>query len=212
MRSGAAEAVLVHGLWFGCWAMRRLAGELTGSGYATRCFDYASTRGTLDDHAEALHRFVQTDAAPALHLVGHSLGGLVILRLLEMHDELPPGRVVLLGSPLRGSRVARRVTRWPGAGRLIGGARGVLDDGIGRIPPGRETGMIAGSRPVGLGWLAGGTGGPGDGTVALDETRVPGLAAHCVLPVSHSGLVFSGAVARNAVRFLQSGRFDAPAA
>jgi hypothetical protein len=72
--------------------------------------------------------------------------------------------------------------------------------------------MIAGSRPIGLGWIAGGIGGPGDGTVAVAETRVTGLADHCVLPVSHSGLVLSRAVVRNTVQFLETGRFGAASA
>ena len=35
--------------------------------------------------------------------------------------------------------------------------------------------MIAGDRPIGLGWLVGGMDGPGDGTVALDDDGVSNL-------------------------------------
>jgi hypothetical protein len=68
--------------------------------------------------------------------------------------------------------------------------------------------MIAGSRGVGLGLLLGGPGGPGDGTVAVAETRAEGLADHLVLPVTHTGMLFSRAVVRQAGEFLQAGRFD----
>ena len=207
--AGPRETILVHGLWFGCWAMGRVARGLRDAGQSTRCFGYSSTRGSLPEHAAALLDFARQSSAPNMNFVGHSLGGLVILRMLAGANDLPPGRVVLLGSPLGGSVVVRRTMRLPGSRLLLGDSRAALDDGFDAVPPGRETGMIAGSRPLGLGWIAGGVGGPGDGTVAVAETRASGLADHCILPVSHSGLVFSRAVIRQAVSFLRTGRFEA---
>ena len=205
---GASETVLVHGLWFGCWAMGRVAAGLRETGQQTRCFGYPSTRGGLPEHAAALRQFVGRSSAQTLNFVGHSLGGLVILRMLADASDLPSGRVVLLGSPLRGSVVVRRTARVPGSRLFLGDSRPALDLGFETVPADRETGMIAGSRQFGLGWIAGGVGGPGDGTVAVAETRVPGLADHCVLPVSHSGLVFSRQVIRQTANFLQTGRFE----
>lgn len=205
---GASETVLVHGLWFGCWAMGRVASGLRDAGQRTRCFSYPSTRGGLSRHAASLRRFAGQSSAQTLNFVGHSLGGLVILRMLADAEGLPPGRVVLLGSPLRGSTVVRRTVRLPGSRLFLGDSRPALDRGFEPVPEDRETGMIAGSRQVGLGWIAGGVGGPGDGTVAVTETRVPGLADHCILPVSHSGLVISREVIRQTVMFLQTGRFE----
>jgi pimeloyl-ACP methyl ester carboxylesterase len=209
---GASETILLHGLWFGCWAMSRVAHGLREAGQQTRCFGYPSTRGKVSEHAAALARFARQSPAQTQNFVGHSLGGLVILRMLAEAKDLPPGRVVLLGSPLRGSVVGRRTARLPGSRFLLGDSRTALDGGIDAVPAGRETGMIAGSRPLGLGWIAGGVGGPGDGTVAIAETQVAGLTDHCILPVSHSGLVFSREVIRQTVHFLQSGRFEASGA
>ena len=50
-------------------------------------------------------------------------------------------------------------------------------------------------------------GGPSDGTIAVSETRLPGLADHLVLPVTHTGMLFSGEVAAATSTFLQTGRF-----
>ncbi len=61
--------------------------------------------------------------------------------------------------------------------------------------------------PHGLGSLLGAIGDASDGTVALDETRLPGLADHCVVAASHSGLVFSPEAARQTAAFLRDGRF-----
>ena len=75
-----------------------------------------------------------------------------------------------------------------------------------------QVGLVAGSVPHGLGALMGALHGDSDGTVALAETRLPGLADHCVVPASHSGLVLSPEVAALVAAFLRDGRFGAAAA
>ena len=140
--------------------------------------------------------------------MAHSLGGLVTLRMLADNGDLPPGRVVLLGSPLRGSASARKSTELPGGGRLIGAVRSALSSGITVPLIGRDIGMIAGSRSVGLGLLLGGLDGPGDGTVAVSETRSEGLREHRLLPVTHTGMLFSKEVAREVTGFLRTGNFS----
>ena len=46
--------------------------------------------------------------------------------------------------------------------------------------------------------------------MALEETRLPGLAAHCRVHSSHTGLVFSAEAARQVVAFLRNGTFLPP--
>jgi hypothetical protein len=48
---------------------------------------------------------------------------------------------------------------------------------------------------------------PHDGTVAVAETRIEGAADHLVLPVTHLSMLWSAAVADQAVHFLREGRF-----
>ena len=67
--------------------------------------------------------------------------------------------------------------------------------------------MVAGRVPHGLGALFGQFDGEHDGTVAVAETRLPGLADHVVVDASHSGLLFSGAAAAQTLAFFQDGRF-----
>lgn len=211
------EVIIVHGLWFGAWAMKRLERSLQiqatfGDAVCIRRFSYRSTQGSLDQHAEKLQAFVRqsTDAANpgTRHYVAHSMGGLVILRMFSLYSNQAPGRIVLLGSPLRGSSVARKVARIPGIRRLLGEARYALESGYRELPAEHEVGMVAGTRRVGLGLLIGEFRTPGDGTVALAETHADGLSAHTQLPLSHTGLVFSGKAAKRAGQFLQSGAFD----
>ena len=155
------EVIFVHGLWYGSWALQGLSHHLRRDGFESRHFGYPATSASLDAHAGSLYEFARTTQADGLHFLGHSLGGLVILRMMACAPDLPPGRIVLLGSPLGGSMVARRMRNLPGSGNLLGEARTALESGYSRLPEDRETGMIAGSRGIGLGLLMGGTGGPG---------------------------------------------------
>ncbi|NNK33285.1 MAG: alpha/beta fold hydrolase [Xanthomonadales bacterium] len=201
------EVILVHGLWFGPWAFRLLARRLRQGGFEVQRFRYRSTQAYLSAHARSLQAVATASKAERLNFVAHSLGGLVTLRMLSETRGLPPGRIVLLGSPLRGSGVARKSRKVPGSQRLFGRIRPALVSGYDRLATDRETGMIAGSAKVGLGGVVGGTGGPGDGTVSIRETQVEGLRDHLVLPVSHTGMVFSAEAARQAIHFLRFGSF-----
>ncbi|MCL7745153.1 alpha/beta hydrolase [Guyparkeria hydrothermalis] len=197
-------AVLIHGLWMGPWALRPLANRLNDAGLATARFGY-STRATPAASADRLADWLTGQAHMPRHLVAHSLGGIVLAHLFDRHPALllPDTHVVLLGSPLAGSAVARRLASWSLARRLLAGS---LIDGLdGRAPAWQaaNTLMLAGTRPIGPGRLVpGALVGPNDGTVAVDETRVPGLAAHRCLPANHFGLLLSRPVAEAAAAFL----------
>jgi hypothetical protein len=201
------EVILVHGLWYGPWTLKKLDRTLKKHGFLTRHFRYAATAASLAQHAAALHAFALESGAIEQHFIGHSLGGLVTLCMLSDFSDIAPGRVLLLGTPLRGSITARKIHGLPGSHKLLGEVRGVLEEGYANLPPERDTGIIAGSRGPGLGLFTGGLGGPGDGTVALRETETGGLKDRLVLPVSHSGMLFSNEVARQSICFLEAGTF-----
>lgn len=200
------HVVLVHGLWYGQTGLVVLDQRLQKAGFTVSRFSYPALRQSLSADARALRDFVVESQSDQLSLVGHSLGGLVILRMLDEYDGIPPGRVVLLGSPVRGSEVARRA----GARRLfrplIGPVRPALEAGFSQAPIGRETAVIAGSRSFGLGRLFGSLESPDDGTVSLAECHLDN-ALECVFPVTHTGLVTAPSVARAVAAFLKSGSF-----
>lgn len=202
--------VLVHGLWFGSWSLALLSRRLRRAGFEPCRFRYRSTRADLAAHAEALRQYVDALDAPSPHFVAHSLGGLVTLRMLADAPNLQCGRIVLLGSPLQGSEVARRAARLPGGKGLLGAAQPALEAGYPAIAAGCEVGAIAGTRSFGLGWLVGGLGETSDGTVAVAETRTDALADRLHLPVTHTGMLVSRKVASRVAGFLRNGRFNAP--
>jgi len=176
-------------------------------------FGYASVRASLDDNAARLEDFVRALGTGSVDLVGHSLGGIVALRMLAKASAVPPGRLVCLGSPLCGSQAAREL-HGTSLGRAIVG-RALADASVtenaaewgAAVAARREIGVIAGSVPAGIGRLFAGFDEPNDGTVAVRETRLPGIADHLVMPVTHTGMVFSRDVADQAAAFLKRGRF-----
>jgi len=207
--------VYVHGLWQrgaeSIWLRRRLSQDVKAE---ARAFSYPSVAADATTNARALATYLSAIHADTLHLVGHSLGGLLILKLFEADAQarLPPGRIVLLGSPLRGSRTAQKLARLPFGKTIMG--RAVGEELLGprgerrRWNRARELGVIAGDLGFGLGRLVGRLGGPSDGTILVEETELDGAADRLVLRVSHTGMLFSAAVAHAAGAFLSTGRFS----
>lgn len=202
------HVVLLHGLWMRGFALGLLHRRLMEEGFRVHRFDYMSVAASQQHILARLHAGILDYGPGPVHLVGHSLGGLLALRVCLEAPDLPPGRIVCLGSPLKGSAAARAFARWGRGGEvLLGDNRELLEQGLEAWKGGREVGVIAGSMPIGLGAMLGHMPGAHDGTVAVEETILPGLTDHCVVETSHMGLLFSAEVARQTAQFLRQGRF-----
>lgn len=199
------RVLLVHGLWMLPLAMRRFAAGLQEHGYDTAILGYRSILGSTEAAVRSVRDRLR--GGPSTHVVGHSLGGLMALEALRAEPALPVARVACLGTPLCGSRAAKVMSRRVLTTLYLGRSAALLRAGCPVLPPGVEVGMLAGSRPHGLGALAARFEGVHDGTVELEETRVPGLADHRVIDASHTGLLFSDEAVRQVAGFLETGRF-----
>jgi pimeloyl-ACP methyl ester carboxylesterase len=205
-----AEVVYVHGLWMpgdeSLILRHRLAQEF---GLTLHPFRYSAASSSMLVIAERLDRFVRELEAPVVHLVGHSLGGLVIHRFLERFPEQPEGRAVFLGTPCIASRAALSAARFAPVAQLMGQAAAeLLEPRERRWTHLHQLGIVAGSQPLGVGHLLARFEEENDGTVAVAETRMPGATDHTVLPVSHLGLLLSSRVAHEVGIFLSQGRFS----
>ncbi len=201
------RVVLVHGLWYGPISMSLLALRLEAKGLNCLRFGYPTLAQPISGNARDLHQYARAQGGEQLDFVGHSLGGLVILRMFDQFGGLPPGRVVLLGSPVRGSAIASQMVSRRLMRPLIGEARSALERGFSHAPAGRDTGVIAGTSGLGLGRLVGRLEPPHDGTIRVAETHLDDAADQLDLPVSHTGLVLSSQVADAVSRFLKQGSF-----
>lgn len=146
--------VIIHGLHQRSWIMFWLSKQLAHAGFVTHCFDYASLTGSIEQHSQQLDNWLSQFHHPKVpvHLLGHSLGGLLIRHFVTHYPKWHIGNCVTLGTPHLGSVSADYVQRWlPFAvGRAYQGA---LDGSAPQLPDGICLGVIAGDKPYGLGQM-----------------------------------------------------------
>jgi pimeloyl-ACP methyl ester carboxylesterase len=207
-----AAVVYVHGLWltgYEAWLLGHRVRERHG--FDWHIFHYASTALSMAEISTALQAYVAGIDAPEVHLVGHSMGGIAILRMMAANPVFPPGRVVFMGTPAQPSRAAIAMSRNP-LGRMMLG-RAANDELVNpqqrAWSSGRELGLIVGTQEMGLARLVTEFEEPNDGVVTVAETAIPGATARIELPVAHSSMLFSARVAAAVGSFLSTGRFDA---
>jgi len=211
--AGADTVVLVHGLFRSERSMRPIASRLEQAGYRTYSLDYPSTQLGPDALVENVAEQIARCCADAtrLHLVTHSLGGLLVRSYLVKHRPAALGRVVMLAPPNHGSEWVDRFGRQRWFRWLLGPTAVELGTGptsfASRLPPADyELGVIAGTRN----WRPGATsvlGGPSDGTVSVASARLDGMRDFLEVPESHTFIMRSDAVAEQVRAFLADGRF-----
>lgn len=207
-KAEAEAVILVHGLWMHGLVFMLLGRRLARRGFAVSAFSYPSVRQGLAANALALARFVAASPAGAISFVGHSLGGLIVLRMLAQYPDARIRRVVLLGSPCAGSHCASVLLKIRGLARIVGRSLpNWLERPRPQPPAAVEIGVLAGNRSLGLGRLIPGLARPNDGVVAVAETRLPGSADAITLHVSHAEMLLSPACADQVAAFLDRGRF-----
>jgi pimeloyl-ACP methyl ester carboxylesterase len=206
--------VLVHGLWMNGLELSMLGHRLRHEhGYDVRSFSYPTMSGVATDICRDLAAFAAGAARERrVHFVGHSLGGVLVYRTLaECGAAQFAGNAVLLGSPVNGSQAARGAARFRALRPLLGPhVLSELTEPCRRCWEGSNAvGAIAGTLRMGTGQFFARFDEDNDGTVAVRETRMPGLADHLVLPHSHFGMLYAHDVAEQVAHFLCNGRFAA---
>jgi len=202
--------VLVHGLWLSGWSLYVLGQRLTRYGFEVWPFAYPSLSHNLLQNAERLQRFLVRLERPLVHLVGHSLGGIVIRALFHQHPEQPPGRIVTLGSPHGGSYSASALVRTALGRKITGRSMQQLLAGMPTHwrPVDRDIGVIAGDISIGMGRLFLRLPRPNDGVISAAEAELPGATDTITLHVSHTAMVVSSQVAHQVSWFVKHGRFQ----
>lgn len=207
--------VLLHGLNRTPRSMSKMERALKADGYTVINARYPSRRADIRTLADDLFSTLkpQLRGAPAVHVVAHSLGGILLRERLKDHPLPNLGRVVMLGPPSQGSELADKLGhlapyRWVNG--PSGLQLGTSSDGpLARLPPPTfELGVIAGDRSLNP-FLSLLIPGPDDGKVAVARAHAVGEAAFLRLPVTHTFMMRNRSVIRETRHFLKTGRFGA---
>lgn len=211
--------IILHGLGRRRGSMDTLADALKeNDDWTVMCMSYASTREDIAAHAAALHDIIENlDGVETVHLVGHSLGNIVIRHYVADRRNEPStkhvGCVVMLGPPNNGAAMARllddsKIYEW-----ILGPAGVELGEAWDKLETHLATpaccGIIAGSTNNGAGTNPM-IPGDDDLIVGVDETRLDGAADFLLVPAFHTTIMNNRDVIEAVKFFLQNGRFPEP--
>lgn len=207
--------ILLHGLARSSRSMNRMEKTLRGQGYAVANVGYDSRSATVEKLAlPAVQRGLDAcdkQQPGTIHVVTHSLGGILVRYYLAHHAVDRLGHVVMLGPPNQGSHVVDNWRRVPGFKLMNGPAGAQLGTGPESVPGqlGPVTfslGVIAGTRSVNP-ILSLSLPNPDDGKVHVENTKVEGMADFIEVPHSHTFMMRAPGVIDQVVFFLRNGRF-----
>ena len=205
--------IFVHGAVVNGWEMAPLRHRLRQYGYRVRQFHYHSMTKGLEENVGRLAKFVRETEGDVLHVIGHSMGGVLTRHVFEQAPDPRPGRLIAVGSPFLDCWVARRIGGLHARGYTLLG-RTVHD----HISCPRETawrgsrdfGVLAGTYPFGIGSIFRNLPRPSDGVVLWEETRLHGLRDHVTFNLNHFGMLLSRRCWSQMARFLACGAFSHP--
>lgn len=208
--------ILLHGLGRSGRSMVKLEKNLAEQGYRVLNVNYLSTKHPIEYLAdEVLHSIIQEwdkAAGSKLHFVTHSMGGIIVRYYLRQHKLPHLGRVVMLSPPNQGTELVDQLegnfifnkSGGPPA-RQLGTDKNSLVLNLG--PVDFELGVIAGSRSMNP-FYSSILPGPDDGVVAVERTKVEGMADFLVVPYSHRSIMKKKEVIAQVVYFLEHGSFN----
>lgn len=214
--------VLLHGLIRSADSMESLRKALAKENrYSVFSFEYASTRGAIADHAQALREVVAGLPENAkLSFIGHSMGNIVVRHaigdwqranaqstLKRLHS------VIMLGPPNQGASIARQLSKIGIFELTIG--QGAMELG----PRWEELSARLATPPCPFGIVAGELDSTfpknplvssenSDFVVSVDETKLAGATDFITVPRLHSFLMDDPRVQASVSSFLQRHSFQ----
>jgi triacylglycerol lipase len=206
--------ILLHGLARTTRSMEPMAEALRDAGFIVVNQGYPSRSTAISNLTAYLDQALADPvlaACPRVHLVTHSMGGILVR--LRLTQGVPPrlGRHVMLGPPNQGSEVVDKIGDWAPFRWINGPAGkelGTGPTGPAALGPARlETGIIAGR------WTINGGNsllipGPDDGKVSVEHTKLEGMKDHIVLRSPHPFIMRNRKAIALTIRFLRTGSFS----
>lgn len=209
--------VLTHGIASNRFMLFPLATRLRRAGFATRLYGYPSMWWSNRKYGTRLATYLRRIAPKydRVHLVVHSMGGIVAR--CAFTEELPDnlGRVVQIAPPNQGSHAATRLTvdstdtTWAATAwnqlvvrphRLLSPTLRELTDlpdsfvnQLGPAPAGIDIGVLAASN---------------DRVLYPEQTHLEGEADYHIVQGWHTSVLWTQETAQQTAQFLKTGRFS----
>lgn len=187
--------------------MAVLAWRFEQEGYRAYNFPYSQRSGSLDDLSESLRRFIEGRVETSVyHLIGHSLGNIIVRNGFKKAYPEGLGRVVMIAPPNRPAELAQLFEDNPVYQWVTGDSGRKLADSsfYEELPvPAVEFGVIAGSISYGIGFE-----GPNDGVIKVENTKLPGMADWIILEHTHTFIMNAEDTFGQARAFLETGAFE----
>lgn len=208
--------VLLHGLARGHGSMAKLDSHLRANEFETWSHTYPSRKHSISYLAgEIIEQLVDRAGDRPISAVTHSMGGVIVRHL---HDpRLHWQRIVMLAPPNQGSQLAAGLVGNPLFRWFYGPAGAELADATAWPAPPAPFAVIAGTRSLALtnptSWTIGRrfpAGVRNDGTVAVDEAKLPGMTAFAEVDATHTWIMNAPDVRRLVIDYLRAGTFDFP--
>jgi len=209
--------VLIHGLWRSGAAMNVIVRDLEHFGYLVSVADYPSTKQTIPAlSAEYIVPAVDVcmqKGAETVHMVSHSMGGILARQYLQTHELPPGGKVVMLSPPNQGSKLSEFFFgNWfyeaivgPAGVSLTKQSEGIISS---LLPVKAPVGIIAAYRGWSL-WPQSWLPEPNDGTVSLASMILPEMSDFVVVNSGHAMMRYSDKTHSYIRQFIKHGRFYA---
>ena len=226
--SRGTVVLTIHGLIRSRDSMESLAEYVRAHGdWEVINLQYASTRNPIGEHAAAMKKVIDRlgPEVTEIHIVAHSLGNLVVRHYLHDNTDSATGkqgdprikRMVMLGPPNQGSRLARLLNSSMAFNTVCGPSGAQLSSGWKKLEtnlatPKFEFGIIAGGDIDGSSYDNVLLSGMDDLTVSVAETQLPGASDTLIVPALHGSLMRLESVHAVTTCYLKNGYFQSETA
>lgn len=200
------KVFLLHGMGRSTMSMLLMKSHLNQSGFEAESFPYSAAKNNLDQITDDFLKHIKENTeGKTYHLIGHSLGNIIIRNGFK--KTYPPGlgRIVMLAPPNHPQDAAKAIAPNPIYKMITGDSGQKLgdEDFYRDLPvPSVEFGVIAGDKGPEFVF-----GEPNDFVVTVESTKLNGMKEHLVLPRAHALIMNSADVKSACVNFIKNGSF-----
>ena len=201
--------ILLHGQGRTRLSMVILGKRFRSAGYQTLNFPYNQTTDSLDEISGQLIEFIRKKVKTSnYHLIGHSLGNVIIRNAFRKEYPDGLGKIVMLAPPNQPAHLAKRLKKNPVYRKFTGDSGQKLseEEFYRDLPvPTVPFGVIAGDKGQSLTFSE-----PNDAVVTVESTKLEGMADWILLHHGHAFIMNCKDTFEHCQHFIERGRFKQP--